>query len=66
MRVTRDLIHLINARRHDHWDADAAFDTLADLIEPLRIVIGVFLLLFGLVTWVVVRSQEVEPFMSAP
>ena len=24
--LTRDLIHLINARRHDHWDADAAFD----------------------------------------
>jgi hypothetical protein len=34
--LTRDLIHLINARRHDHWDADAAFDTLADLIEQNR------------------------------
>lgn len=34
--LTRDLIHLINARRHDHWDADAAFDTLADLIERGR------------------------------
>jgi hypothetical protein len=34
--LTRDLIHLINARRHDHWDADAAFDTLADLIEEGR------------------------------
>jgi hypothetical protein len=34
--LTRDLIHLINARRHDHWDADAAFDTLADLIEQGR------------------------------
>src|ERR671923_190104 len=26
--LTRDLIHLINARRHDHGDADAAIDTL--------------------------------------
>jgi hypothetical protein len=34
--LTRDLIHLINARRHDHWDADAAFDTLAELIEQTR------------------------------
>ncbi len=34
--LTRDLIHLINARRHDHWDADSAFDTLADLIEQGR------------------------------
>jgi len=34
--LTRDLIHLINARRHDHWDADAAFDTLAELIEQNR------------------------------
>ena len=34
--LTRDLIHLINARRHDHWDADAAFDTLAELIECRR------------------------------
>ena len=34
--LTRDLIHLINARRHDHWDADAAFDTLSDLIEQNR------------------------------
>ena len=31
--LTRDLIHLINARRHDHWDVDAALDTLAELIE---------------------------------
>ena len=34
--LTRDLTHLINARRHDHWDADAAFDTLAELIEQNR------------------------------
>jgi len=31
--LTRDLIHLINARRHDHWDMDAALDTLTELIE---------------------------------
>jgi hypothetical protein len=34
--LTRDLIHLINARRHDHWDVDAALDTLAELIEQGR------------------------------
>ena len=34
--LTRDLIHLINARRHDHWDMDAALDTLAELIEGGR------------------------------
>src|SRR2546430_5021477 len=34
--LTRNLIHLINTRRHDHWDADAAFDTLAELIEQNR------------------------------
>lgn len=34
--LTRDLIHLINARRHDHWDVDAALDTLAELIEAGR------------------------------
>ncbi len=26
--LTRDLIHLINARRHDHGDTDDAIDTL--------------------------------------
>src|SRR5438128_6120786 len=34
--LTRDLIHLINARRHDHWDVDAALDTLAALLEQGR------------------------------
>ncbi len=34
--LTRDLIHLINARRHDHWDADSALDTLAALLEQGR------------------------------
>jgi hypothetical protein len=34
--LTRDLIHLINARRHDHWDVDAALDTLAELLEQGR------------------------------
>ncbi len=34
--LTRDLIHLINARRHDHWDVDAALDTLTELIEQGR------------------------------
>ena len=34
--LTRDLIHLINARRHDHWDVDAALDTLAELVEQGR------------------------------
>src|SRR2546430_1410487 len=34
--LTRDLIHLINARRHDHWDVDAALDTRTELIEQGR------------------------------
>ncbi|MGH7261788.1 MAG: hypothetical protein ACREI9_14115, partial [Nitrospiraceae bacterium] len=34
--LTRDLIHLINARRHDHSDADAAIDTLQALLEQDR------------------------------
>src|SRR5918992_5795425 len=34
--LTRDLIHLINARRHDHGDADAAIDTLQALLEQDR------------------------------
>src|SRR5439155_24697692 len=34
--LTRDLIHLTNARRHDHWDVDAALDTLTELIEQGR------------------------------
>src|SRR5213594_1927121 len=34
--LTRDLIHLINARRHDHWDVDVALDTLTELIEQGR------------------------------
>src|SRR5439155_1451765 len=34
--LTRDLIHLINARRHDHWDVDAALDTLTELIQQGR------------------------------
>lgn len=34
--LTRDLIHLINARRHDHGDADAAVDTLQALLEQDR------------------------------
>src|SRR5207245_10698639 len=34
--LTRELIHLINARRHDHWDVDAALDTLTELIEQGR------------------------------
>lgn len=33
---TRDLIHLINARRHDHGDTDAAVDTLQAFIEQGR------------------------------
>ena len=34
--LTRDLIHLINARRHDHGDADAAIDTLQAMLEQDR------------------------------
>ncbi|MGZ8394868.1 MAG: hypothetical protein ACXWWJ_08885, partial [Nitrospira sp.] len=34
--MTRDLIHLINARRHDHGDTDAAIDTLQAFIEQGR------------------------------
>jgi hypothetical protein len=34
--LTRDLIHLINARRHDHGDADAAVDTLQAFLEQDR------------------------------
>ena len=26
--LTRDLIHLLNARRHDHGDGEAAIETL--------------------------------------
>ena len=31
--LTRDLVHLINARRHDHGDTDAAIDTLQAFLE---------------------------------
>ena len=34
--LTRDLIHLINARRHDHGDAEAAIDTLQAFLEQDR------------------------------
>ena len=34
--LTRDLIHLINARRHDHGDTDAAIDTLQAFLEQGR------------------------------
>lgn len=34
--LTRDLIHLINARRHDHGDADAAVDTLQAFLDQDR------------------------------
>src|SRR5574337_1787977 len=34
--LTRDLIHLINARRHDHGDTEAAIDTLQDFLEQGR------------------------------
>ncbi|MEW6544404.1 MAG: hypothetical protein AB1411_12445 [Nitrospirota bacterium] len=34
--LTRDLIHLINARRHDHGDADAAVETLQAFLEQDR------------------------------
>ena len=31
--LTRDLVHLINARRHDHGDTEAAIDTLQAFLE---------------------------------
>ncbi len=34
--LTRDLIHLINARRHDHGDNDDAVDTLQAFLEQGR------------------------------
>lgn len=34
--LTRDLIHLINARRHDHGDAEVAVDTLQAFLEQDR------------------------------
>jgi hypothetical protein len=34
--LTRDLIHLINARRHDHSDSEAAIDTLQAFLEQDR------------------------------
>jgi len=34
--LTRDLIHLINARRHDHGDADSAVETLQAFLEQDR------------------------------
>lgn len=34
--LTRDLIHLINARRHDHGDNDAAVDTLQAFLDQGR------------------------------
>ena len=34
--LTRDLIHLINARRHDHGDTDDAVDTLQAFLEQGR------------------------------
>ncbi|OQW62650.1 MAG: hypothetical protein A4S17_01280 [Proteobacteria bacterium HN_bin10] len=34
--LTRDLIHLINARRHDHGDADAAVETLQAFLDQDR------------------------------
>jgi len=34
--LTRDLIHLINARRHEHGDADDAIDTLQAFLEQGR------------------------------
>ncbi len=34
--LTRDLIHLINARRHDHGDTGAAIDTLQAFLEQGR------------------------------
>ena len=34
--LTRDLIHLINARRHDHGDAELAIDVLQALLDQER------------------------------
>ena len=34
--LTRDLVHLINARRHDHGDTEAAIDTLQAFLEQGR------------------------------
>jgi hypothetical protein len=34
--LTRDLIHLINARRHDHGDTDDAIDTVQAFLEQGR------------------------------
>ena len=34
--LTRDLIHLINARRHDHGDADLAIEVLQALLDQDR------------------------------
>jgi hypothetical protein len=34
--LTRDLVHMINARRHDHGDAEAAIDTLQAFLEQGR------------------------------
>src|SRR4029077_6599844 len=34
--LTRDLVHLINARRHDHGDTEAAIDTLKAFLEQGR------------------------------
>ena len=34
--LTRYFIHLINARRHDHGDTDAAIDTLQAFLEQGR------------------------------
>ena len=34
--LTRDLIHLINARRHDHGDSELAIDVLQALLEQDR------------------------------
>ena len=34
--LTRDLVHMINARRHDHGDTEAAIDTLQAFLEQGR------------------------------
>ena len=34
--LTRDLIHLINARRHDHGDSELAIEVLQALLEQER------------------------------
>ena len=34
--LTRDLIHLINARRHDHGDSELALEVLQALLEQDR------------------------------